>query len=96
MNNRSTYTNVPQGTGGFFLGLVTGLLVGGVAVMLYAPKSGPDTRSMLRDEYNKTQQMLQNWANDIRDRANEFSQIIRFRTEQESTVAGNGQKTHPL
>lgn len=92
----SRESSLPGGSGGFIMGLATGLVIGGIAVMLYAPKSGPETRNLFREEYDKTQQMLQCWANDIRTRAEEISRIIRFRGEQEATVAGNGQKLHEL
>ena len=59
--------------------------------LLYSPKSGTETRAQLKDELNRVQDMLQSWANDIRERADEFNQIIRFRTEVEQTT-GNGQR----
>lgn len=74
-------TETKSGVGGFFLGFLTGALVAGVAVMLYSPKAGTQTRSQLRDELDKTQTMLQHWAEDVRQRANEFSRIISFREE---------------
>ncbi len=90
MNNVDS-TSKATGTGGFFLGLLTGLVLGGIAVMLYAPKSGPETRGLLKDEVTRTQEMLQSWAEDVRTRANEISQIVRFSAEPQS-VSGNGQQ----
>ena len=40
-----------ESTIGFGIGLLTGVIVGGVAAVLYAPKSGQETRQML---VNKT------------------------------------------
>jgi gas vesicle protein len=71
-----------SGPSSFFLGLLTGLVLGGIAVMLYAPRSGPETQNLLRDEVNKTQQMLQNWSNDIKQRADGFAEAIRFGAER--------------
>jgi gas vesicle protein len=79
-------TETKSGVGGFFLGFLTGALIAGAAVMLYSPKAGTQTRSQLREELDKTQVMLQHWAEDIRQRANEFSRIISFREE---TVVGS-------
>ncbi len=90
MNNTSFGTGPGNpGAGGFVLGLLTGMVIGGAAVMLYAPKSGAETRAQLKDEFNKIQQMLQGWANDIRARADEFNQIIKCRTEE---TAGGRQR----
>jgi gas vesicle protein len=80
----------PGGAGSFFLGVLTGIAVAGVLTLLYAPKSGPETRSLLKDEYNETQRMLQRWSDDIRDRINRFGQIIRFSASQEVRTSGNG------
>jgi gas vesicle protein len=80
-----------SGVGGFFLGFMTGVLIAGAAVLLYAPKSGPETRNLLKEEVDKTQQMFQCWANDVRQRADEVSQIIRFSAEKEMSASGNGQ-----
>ncbi len=63
------------------MGILIGAVAGGIAVMLYAPKSGPQTRALLKEEVDETQKMLQNWANDLRVRADRFSQIIRYTTE---------------
>jgi gas vesicle protein len=90
-NEESTMKKAGSGTGGFFLGLMTGVILGGIAVMLYAPKSGLETRGLLREEVNRTQEMLQSWADDLRARANEISQIIRFGGEPQK-VSGNGQQ----
>ena len=91
MYERSSSSRMAE-SGCFFLGFLTGMVIAGAAVMLYAPKSGPETRNLLRDEVMKTQQMLQSWAEDVKQRAEEISQIIRFGTEKETqTVGGNGQ-----
>ncbi len=90
MNSNGT---TGTGIGGFFIGFLTGMLVAGAAVLLYAPKSGPETRNLLKEEVDKTQQMLQGWANDVKQRADEVSQILRFSTEREMSRAGDGQQT---
>ena len=35
---------------GFGIGLLSGALIGGVIALLYAPKSGKDTRQMIKDK----------------------------------------------
>jgi gas vesicle protein len=74
------------------LGILIGVVAGGVAVMLYAPKTGPQTREILKDEVEKTQHMLQSWSNDIRQRVDEFGQILRFSSMQEAGSRGDGQQ----
>ena len=34
---------------GFGIGLVTGVIIGGVIALLYAPKSGKETRQLIKD-----------------------------------------------
>ena len=35
---------------GFGIGLLTGVVIGGVIALLYAPKTGKDTRQLIRDK----------------------------------------------
>ena len=35
---------------GFGIGLLTGAVIGGVIALLYAPKSGKETRQMIKDK----------------------------------------------
>ena len=35
---------------GFGVGLLSGALIGGIIALLYAPKSGKDTRQMIKDK----------------------------------------------
>ena len=41
--------NYKRGGGGFWGGMLVGLAVGAGAAMLYAPKSGAETREMIKD-----------------------------------------------
>ncbi len=81
-----------SGIGGVFLGILIGAVAGGIAVMLYAPKSGPQTRALLKEEVDETQKMLQSWANDIKTRADRFAEVIRFTTQTEMQTSDNGQQ----
>lgn len=84
-------TNIgPEGVGSFFLGVLTGIAIAGVITLLYAPKSGPETRNLLKDECNETQLMLQRWSNDIRERINRLGQILRFSASQGVPTGGDG------
>ena len=93
MNNRADSAGtIGSCTGGLMIGILIGAVAAGVAVLLYAPKSGPETRALLRDEVNETQKMFQCWADELKERANRFSQIIQFKGEREVEVGGNGQQ----
>ncbi len=94
MENRSNGAGMMgTGVGGLFLGLLIGAVAGGIAVLLYAPKSGPATRTLLKEELDETQKMFQNWSNDLQERVDRFSQIIRFKAEREmQPVGGDGKE----
>lgn len=81
--------------GGFFAGLLTGIVLAGVYTLLYAPKSGQETRDLLKNEVNETQKMLQDWSFDVRERLNKLSQIIRFcSSKEEQTTSEDRQKEY--
>jgi gas vesicle protein len=82
----------PGGASSFLLGVLTGVAVAGVLTLLYAPKSGPETRNLLKDEYCETQRMLQRWSNDIRERITRLGQVLSFSASQEVQTAGNGHR----
>jgi gas vesicle protein len=81
-------------TNGFFIGLLIGSLAAGIFTILYAPKSGYETRSRLKAEYEATQNMIQSWANEARDRVNSFSHILRS-TVTEEMQPGNTEERTP-
>jgi len=45
--------------GGFFLGMLVGAVVGGVTALLFAPKSGAETREMLKKRLVKMKEEAQ-------------------------------------
>ena len=51
---------------GFGIGLVAGVIIGGVIALLYVPKSGKDTREMIKDK-----------AMETRDRAVEIADRVK-------------------
>jgi gas vesicle protein len=78
MDGRDNPDGKESSGGRFFLGFLIGMMVAGTAVLLYAPKSGPETRNLLQEEMDKIEQMLRSWSDDIRQRGKELSQIINF------------------
>jgi gas vesicle protein len=63
-------------TGTFLLGVLTGAVVGGVVALLLAPKSGQETRAMIRSKADETQQMLQSRVNDVKERVGKVRQDL--------------------
>jgi gas vesicle protein len=73
---------VGSGASGIAMGIMIGALLGGIAVVLYAPQSGSETRNALRTEINDTQCMLQSWAAELTERVNRFVEIFRLKTDR--------------
>ena len=80
------------GVNWFFAGLVAGAAVAGIAALLYAPRSGQETRESLKTEIAATQDMLQRWTREAQARFENFSRIIRSSARPEMQPAGNGQR----
>jgi gas vesicle protein len=60
-------------TKGFLLGLMTGGLIGSIAALLYAPRSG---RKLRRDIRNKSKELLNETGDFIENKKNQASEII--------------------
>ncbi len=70
--------------GTLFLGILIGAVAGGVVALLFAPKTGPETRALLRGKATETQQMLQSRANDISERVGKIRSGLRSSAEKQS------------
>jgi gas vesicle protein len=55
------------GAGPFFLGVLIGAVIGGVAALMLAPKSGAETREMIRNRYNQMSEVVRNSAQDVKN-----------------------------
>lgn len=49
MGSKNNYEERDGSNGGFALGLLVGATIGALAAMLFAPKSGQQTRQQLKD-----------------------------------------------
>lgn len=74
--------------GSLFLGILIGAVAGGVATLLLAPKSGPETRALLRGKAIETQQMLQSRVRDVTERVSRVGQCITSGGEKATSTAG--------
>ena len=60
-----------SGSGDFFAGFLVGALAGAAAALLFAPRSGEETRTIIRDK-----------SIELKDRADELSAEARKRAEE--------------
>ena len=71
------------GGANFWIGMLVGLAVGAGVSMLYAPKSGAETRAMIRDRakmvgesatntYNRAKNKIAEWRGKAEDKAEEM------------------------
>jgi|WetSurMetagenome_2_1015567.scaffolds.fasta_scaffold945264_2 gas vesicle protein len=73
-----------SGMGMFFIGLLAGAAVGGAVALLIAPRSGKETREMIRGKAMETQQMIKSRANEVKERVSKIGGTMRSRAEQEA------------
>lgn len=62
-----------KNAGSFITGLLAGAAIGGVIALLYAPKSGKDTREQIRQKLED----LENEFETLKDKATQKSEHIR-------------------
>ncbi|SKC03726.1 YtxH domain-containing protein [Dyadobacter psychrophilus] len=66
MSSKNNYEEREVSNGGFALGLLVGATIGALAAMLFAPKSGPETRQQLKDLANQQKDKLRNQWEDTK------------------------------
>lgn len=93
MDNGANGGTAKPGAGSFALGLLTGAAIIGIVALVYAPRPGEQTREMWRTEISKTQQMFQGWMNDLNERIEKFSQLIRLSTVKEVPISKDYERT---
>jgi gas vesicle protein len=52
---------------GFGIGLLTGAVIGGVVALLYAPKTGKETRQMIKDKASSVVDAVRGKSADVVD-----------------------------
>ncbi len=73
---------------GVTMAFLSGAILGAIAAMLYAPKSGEETRTALRGYARRTEEEVLEKAKDIRkDLAHTLEEARRFVKEAEVTIA---------
>ncbi len=90
--NATETTTTGTGVNWLFVGLLVGAAAAGITALLYAPKSGQETRESLKAEINATQEMVERWTKEAQERVENFSRIIRNSVKAEVRPSGNGQR----
>ncbi len=62
---------------GFGIGLLAGAVIGGVIALLYAPKSGKETREMLKSKAMETRERAIDVAEHVKDFATETADTVK-------------------
>ena len=73
---------------GFGIGLLTGAVIGGTIALLFAPKSGNETKQMLKDKAMVTREKAINIAEHVKDFATDTVDRVR---EAASEASRKGQ-----
>jgi gas vesicle protein len=56
---------------GFGIGLLTGAVIGGVIALLYAPKTGKETRQMIKDKASSVVDAVRGKTTEVADEVKE-------------------------
>jgi gas vesicle protein len=76
--------------GTLLLGILIGAAAGGIATLLLAPRSGKETREMLRGKAMETQEMLASRYQDVKEKVGKVTQSMRSAAEKEMQSVDQG------
>ena len=77
------------GIGGMFMGILIGAVIGGVAALLLAPKSGKETRDIIRGKAVEAQQVVQSKVEDVKGKVSHMKETMRSKAEEEAQSVEN-------
>jgi len=72
--------NAKSGVSCFFVGMLAGLVMGGVATLLYAPRSGSETRAVIREKAQDTRDRTMHMVDQAKSKVSE----LRGKSEQKA------------
>ena len=82
-----------NGFGLFVIGLLVGALSGAIAALLYAPQSGAETRTIIKDKSIELRDKAQQTAEQARARTDEIVRQLKDQGQSAlEAVRGNGAK----
>jgi len=76
-----------KNTGAFLSGMLFGGLVGAAAALLYAPRSGEETRTVIREKSLELKDSAVERGEEIRHQAEELADKTRTRFEEAASMA---------
>ena len=76
MNNEFG-TAAGAGTGGFMMGMLWGMVVGGVVALLFAPQTGTETRQMIRERLGQMKEVFRAGSSDVKQTAEKTAEQMR-------------------
>ena len=80
-----------NGIGMLFVGFLLGALSGAVVALLFAPQSGEETRTLIKDKSIELRDKAQQTAEQARARADEFAGQVKERGQSAmKAMRGNG------
>ncbi len=79
-----------SGVGMFFLGMLTGAVVGGLAALFLTPKTGKETRQLVKDKSMEWRDAAQRGYTDFKDRFTRARECLRTPSGEKGTTSGNG------
>ena len=67
---------------GFSIGLLAGAVIGGIVAVLYAPKTGKETRQLIKDTAMETREKAADVAEHVKDFATETVDKVKDATSE--------------
>jgi gas vesicle protein len=81
-NGSSAAGAAGAGMGGFFMGMLTGLIVGGVVTLLFAPQPGTQTREMIRNRFGQIKGAFRGSAQDVSEMGEKTAEQVKQGTRE--------------
>jgi len=82
-----------SGIGGFAAGVLIGAAIAGVVAILYAPRSGKETRERLKAEFQDTKNTIINFTDDMKKKIESIRETVsQSIKEKQEVCSGDGHK----
>lgn len=76
-------------TGSFIAGLLTGAVVGGILALLYAPRSGKETREHLKNKLEEYGKEMENIKTKVKEKSKQVRENLASKIEELSKEIEN-------
>ncbi len=65
------------GAGGFMMGMLWGVIIGGVVALLFAPQTGSETRHMIQDRLGQMKEIFRSSAREMEHTAEKTAEQVK-------------------